>query len=68
MLKHKLAAAFAVVALASPAVAWAEDEPLPVQIVDAMNKAFGPIPDSAPIMQKAWWLKAASRLRPRRRR
>ena len=44
MLKHKLAAAFAVVALASPAVAWAEDEPLPVQIVDAMNKAFGTHP------------------------
>jgi hypothetical protein len=44
MLKHKLAAALAVVALASPAVAWAEDEPLPVQIVDAMNKAFGTHP------------------------
>ena len=44
MLRHKLAATLAVVALASPAVAWAEDEPLPVQIVDAMNKAFGTHP------------------------
>jgi catalase len=44
MLRNKLAATLAVVALASPAVAWAEDEPLPVQIVDAMNKAFGTHP------------------------
>ena len=44
MLRHKLAATLAAVALASPAVAWAEDEPLPVQIVDAMNKAFGTHP------------------------
>src|SRR6202043_213633 len=41
MLRHKLAATLAVFALAAPAVAWAEDEPLPVQIVDAMNKVFG---------------------------
>jgi catalase len=44
MLKHNLAATLAVFALVSPAVAWAEDEPLPVQIVDAMNKAFGTHP------------------------
>src|SRR5258708_11037698 len=30
-----------VVALASPGSAWADDQPLEAQIVDALNKAFG---------------------------
>jgi catalase len=44
MLRHKLAAALITVALTSPGIAWAEDDQVPVQIVDAMNKAFGTYP------------------------
>ena len=43
MRKHKLLAALAVLAFASPAVA-ADDQPIEIQIVDAMNKLFGTHP------------------------
>ena len=43
MRKHKLLAALVVVAFASPAVG-AEDQPVEVQIVDAMNKLWGTHP------------------------
>ena len=41
MLKSKLIAASAVLALAAPNLAQAQEPPLEVQIVDALNKAFG---------------------------
>jgi catalase len=41
MLRPKLLAALAVLACASPLPTLAEDQPLEVQIVDALNKAFG---------------------------
>jgi catalase len=40
MRKHKMLAALAVLAIASPAIG-AEDQPIEVQIVDAMNKLWG---------------------------
>ena len=44
MLKHKLAAGSPSSPWRRRLSPWAEDEPLPVQIVDAMNKAFGTHP------------------------
>ena len=41
MRRHKLLAALAVLAVAAPGFVRADDEPVEVQIVDAMNKAFG---------------------------
>lgn len=43
MRKHKLLAALTVLAIASPAVR-AEDQPIEIQIVDAMNKLWGTHP------------------------
>ncbi len=43
MRKHKLLAALAVLAITSPAVA-ADDQPIEIQIVDAMNKLWGTHP------------------------
>lgn len=43
MRKHKLLAALVVFAIASPAVG-AEDQPIEIQIVDAMNKLWGTPP------------------------
>jgi catalase len=44
MKTHKLLAALAVLAVASPAIVRAEDPPIETQIVDAMNKLFGAHP------------------------
>ena len=66
MRKHKLLVALAVLAFTSPAVG-ADDQPIEIQIVDAMNKLFGIIPGSAPITPRAWWSKAASQHHPGRR-
>src|ERR1700734_2455978 len=43
MRTHKLLAAVAALGMALPGIAWAEDDqPVETQIVDAMNKLFGP--------------------------
>jgi catalase len=41
MRRPKLLPGFAVLALLSPSLAWAQDPPLEVQVVDSLNKAFG---------------------------
>ena len=42
MRKYQLLATAAVLAIASSAIARADDQPVETQVVDAMNKAFGP--------------------------
>src|SRR5215831_6266594 len=41
MKKHSLLAALVVFGVTAPGLARADDQPIEVQIVDAMNKAFG---------------------------
>ena len=44
MMKRRLVAALAALAFMSPATVCAEDQPVEVQIIDAMNKLFGTHP------------------------
>ena len=44
MMKRRFIAALAALAIMSPAIACAEDQPVEVQVIDAMNKLFGTHP------------------------
>ena len=44
MTKRRLIAVLAVFAFMSPAIACAEDQPVEVQVIDAMNRLFGKHP------------------------
>ena len=53
MIKYTLTVVVVLLGLTWPSFIWSEDQPLEVQIVDALHKALARIPASAPTMLKA---------------